>query len=332
LNTRIRKIDLVSMSRSALARAGLPPTDADTVITHLLEEELMGKASHGFFRLPGIVKVIRDSHTTCEPFTERETGFSALINGARHLGLVVAQIACNVTAEKAILYGIAIVGMTNYAGTTGAMGYFTRQLAKRNLIGIALCTSEYAVAPWGGRDPILGTNPISIAIPTVEAPVVVDFSTAARTYGELMLAAKDGKRIPEGIVLDSQGMPSTDPNDANNGCQLPMGEHKGYGLGLAIEVLAGTFVGSKAGKSAVVGPDGMLFLAFRPDLFVNPSQFVDNTERLLEEIRHSSLAYGFTAIRIPGEASWKAYEMNRAKPDIEINDDVLQEIKRLAAE
>lgn len=325
----IKTSELISLAKTILQRNGLGDGETATVVSHLLEEELMGKSSHGFYRLPGIVTTLRGISAPSKPYVERDDTFSSLVNGGNHLGLVAAQEACKHAKEKAESSGIALVGVTNYVGTTGAMGYYTRELANANLIGICFCTSEYAVAPWGGKDAIFGTNPISIGIPTGTNPIVIDFSTSARTYGELMLAVKSNKRIPEGIVLDSKGMASTDPNDANNGCLLPMAEHKGYGLGLAIEILAGIFVRSKAGKTAVIGSDGMLFIVFKPDTFVSKSQFLKNSDLLVEEISHSAVAHGFANIRIPGNKSLETYHENKNRTHITINAKVLQEIQDL---
>lgn len=327
--TNIKTSELVSLAEAILCKHGLNQNEAAVIVSHLLDEELMGKSSHGFFRLPGIVKTLHDIDKFSEPYIEKQDGYSSLVNGANHLGLVAAQKACIHARDKAMQSGIAIVGVTNYFGTTGAMGYYTRQLANDNLIGICVCTSEYAVAPWGGKDAIFGTNPISFGIPTGSDPIVIDLSTSARTYGELMLLVKENKGVPQGIVLDDMGRPSTDPNDANNGCILPMAEHKGYGLALAIEILAGIFVGSKAGKNAVVGSDGMLFIVFKPDLFVSLTQFLNHTDRLIDEIVNSAPAFGFSNIKIPGKRSYEAYQVKKCNMDISVNDKVLKEIYEL---
>jgi len=326
---RIETTRIISLAETILRKHGLNQDEASVIVSHLLEEELMGKSSHGFFRLPGIVRSLKGITRSGEPYIEKDDGASSLINGAGSIGLVAAQKACSHARDRAKQAGIALVGVTNYFGTTGAMGYYTRQLANENLIGICVCTSEYAVAPWGGKDAIFGTNPISVGIPTGADPIVVDLATSARTYGELMLAVKEHKRIPEGIVLDEEGMPSSDPNDANNGCILPMAEHKGYCLALVIEILSGIFVGSKAGKSAVSGPDGMLFIVFKPDTFVPLTQFLKQVDLLVEEIVQSAPACGFTNIRIPGKESLQTYKENRKKSDIHINDEVLDEILAL---
>jgi len=329
MSKSVNKEYLINLATSILRQNSLSERELNIVISHLLEEELMGKSSHGFYRLSGIVNKIMSETVSGDIQISDENLFSALVDGANHLGLVVAQDACEKAISIANNNGIAIVAAKNYVGTTGAMGYFTRQIAKHNLIGICFCNSEYAVAPWGGRDPILGTNPLSISIPCSTNPIIIDFSTAARTYGELMLAAKEGRIIPEGIVLDAEGKPSTNPNDANDGCQLPMAEHKGYGLGLAIEILSGTFIGCKVGKDAVSGSDGLLFIVIKPNLFVPIEQFMNNTDLLIKEIKNSALAYGFDEIRIPGQSSLLNYEINVNKDDIDLNETVINDIVAL---
>lgn len=328
--TKIKIEKIVEIARQALGKYGLSIEDIEIVISHLLQEELMGKSSHGFYRIPSIINNIKiNGISHGEIKIEKDLEVNVLVNGSGRLGLIVAQEASKIAIERAKKFGVSLVGTKNYIGTTGAMGYYTRRIADSELIGIVICNSEYAVAPWGGKDAILGTNPISIGIPTSNSPIVIDFATSARTYGELMLAAKENKKIPTGIVLDKEGKASTNPNDANDGCQLPMAEHKGYGLGLAIEILAGILVGGKAGKNAVLGSDGFLVIAIKPDLFVSLSQFKLNTDLLIDEIKNSPLAQGFKEIRIPGESSYKNYVNNKKSGYIEVLDSVIEEMKLL---
>lgn len=318
-----------NIGKEILIKSGLSNQEASVVVEHLLEEELMGKSSHGFYRLPAIARSVKESSGTSSIKKEKKSLINTLVDGGNNLGLIVAQEACTESIELASANGLALVGATNYIGTTGAMGFFTRKIANEGLVGICFCNSEYAVAPWGGKDAILGTNPISIAIPTGKDPIVIDFSTSAKTYGELMLAVKEGRKVEKGIVLDSNGKPSTDPDDANNGCQLPMAEHKGYGLGLAVEILSGLFIGSKAGHKAVEGSDGMLFIVFKPDLFVSLADFLNNTDLLIDEIKNSELAAGSAEIRIPGENSAKTHKKSLEGGFITINDNVFEEINKL---
>lgn len=323
-NVNIKEI--VELSKRILLKYGLTDSDADIVISHLLEEELLEKKSHGFYRLPSIVRLLQSNNSFADIEIDIAQPNCTRINGNSNLGLVVAQKACEISIKNSEKHSLTLTVATNYAGTTGAMGYFARQIANNGYISIILCNSEYAVAPWGGKDPIFGTNPIAFGIPTDNQPIVVDFATSAKSYGELMLAVSAGMKVKEGVVLDKDGNASTDPNDANNGCQLPMAEHKGYGLGLIIEILAGIFIGAKAGKDAVLGSDGFVIITLQPDIFVSKSLFYNNLNSLIAEIKNSSVAPGFDSIRIPGENAMDKINTNLEKGEISIDNNTYETI------
>ena len=317
---------LKELSQAVLLANGISSEDAGIVINHLLDEELLGKHSHGFIRLPAIVNSIKHFNGKSKLKCDQASDFAMRITTENTLGLVAAYRTAEHTVSIAKEKGIALVSSIGYKGTTGALGYYARMMANKGLIGIISCSSEYAVAPWGSKDAILGTNPIAIAIPNGDDPIISDFSTAAMTYGDLMLAVKEGREVPYGIVLDSEGKPSHNPNDADNGCQLPMAKHKGYALGLAIEILAGLFIGAKAGKDAVDGSDGIIMLAVKPNLFVSKNQYLDNLASLIKEIKNSTLAFESSEIRIPGENSVKKIKKARELGICELPDVVYQDL------
>ena len=323
---------LKELSYSLLIRNGIAEEHADIIFNHLLDEELLGKHSHGFIRVPAILNAVKTFKGCSQLNHDQPTEFAFRIITANTVGLVAAykatQYATSIAKEK----GFAIVSAIGYKGTTGALGYYGRMLAKEGLIGIISCSSEYAVAPWGGKDAILGTNPIAIAIPYNDEPIICDFATAAMTYGDLMLAVKEGREVPYGIVLDSEGRPSHNPDDANNGCQLPMAGHKGYALGLAVEVLAGLFIGAKSGKEAVMGSDGIVLMAIKPDLFVSKEQYLLNLASLINEIKCSTLAAESTGIRLPGEHSVKRVMLGRESGVCDMPDTVYQELLNLVGD
>lgn len=321
--TRLKEIAL-----NLLVEAGEKKEAAVTIYEHLLEQELLGKASHGFYRLPSIVKCVQNREGKGDILLERK-GNILSVNGMGDVGIVVVKEACDFIVKSCDSNQIMLTGVTGYVGTTGAMGYYTRFLARNDLVSIIFCNSEYAVAPWGGMDAIIGTNPISIGIPNQPMPVVVDFATSAKTYGELMLAVKNNMSIPKGIVLDAKGYPSTDPDDANNGCQLPMAEHKGYALGLVIEILAGLFIGAKSGKDSVSGSDGTFILTFKTNLFISEEDFNNNLNAFLDEVRCSRVAPGFSQIRIPGEYDKENYDKVKQSGEIELDEKVYEDIVRL---
>ncbi len=319
--------EIVNLSEQALAKVGLNQSEINIVIDHLLSAELTDNKGHGFVRVPNIVKNYNLNKGEVE-YIEKSPN-SLLIDGKDNLGLAVASSATKRAIELAQNSNIVIVGAKNYRGTTGVMGYYARMLAQQNLISIIMCNSEEAVAPYGGREAVLGTNPICFGFPGQDQPVIVDFATAAMTYGELMLKAKAGERVPEGVVLDDDGNSSNDPNDADNGCQLPMAGPKGYGLGLAIELLTGALLGAKLGREAVVGSDGLTMIVIKSDAFVTKDGFTDSLAKLVQEIKSTKLAKGYDKIRIPGDKFNQLYQDNLAKGEIEIGDSIIDEIRGL---
>jgi LDH2 family malate/lactate/ureidoglycolate dehydrogenase len=298
----IRINDLKLIIRKALSDVEISERESDIIFEHLLDGETTGHSSHGFMRMS---KIINDLKTKeIGPIQMKDqTVQSVLFDGGNHTGIVVAYEAMRHVIATANQNGVATAGGSNVTGTIGQLGYFMRQIASEGLIGFMVVASEYAMAPWGGITPILGTNPIAFGFPTKDVPLVIDFASSAWSYGNLKLAMLEGKKIPAGIVIDADGNDSTDPNDADNGSQLPIAEHKGYALALAIEILGGLFVGGKAGYEAVKGTDGFFMMALKPNLFVSSSSYYENLASLIDEIRTSKVRPGVERIYLPGEKS-----------------------------
>jgi L-2-hydroxycarboxylate dehydrogenase (NAD+) len=330
LKTRVATEEIVALTRTALQKAGASEEDSTIIIDHVLDGETGGHASHGFFRIPGIVNALRKAGAPNSIGYEDESAEAVLLDGGKHAGLVVALHGVETAIRKAHTSRIVAVGGTNYAGTTGAMGYFTRRLAENDLIGIMLASSGSGVAPWGSREKILGTNPISISIPTAGDPIVADLSTSKMAYGDIALAMIAGTPLPANAVMDKDGNPSTNPTDAHDGSQLTFGDHKGFALSLCFELLAGPLVRAKAGKLAVKGSDGFLILAIRPDIFVSLEQFKANASSLLHEVKNAALRPGFEEILIPGERSQRKRQENRDAAYIDVYTKILDDIRLLA--
>ena len=189
-----------------------------------------------------------------------------------------------------------------------------------------MCHSRAAVAPHGSVKPVLGTNPIAIGFPGQPVSFCVDISTAAMSYGKIMAAARAGETLPPGIVQSASGQPSTDPNDAEAGSQLPMSGHKGYALGLAIELLCGPLLGGKAGNAAVSGSDGFFGILLRADCARSSGALDNDVQALFAEIK-AGPAVSNKQIRIPGEASaQRQYQATH----IEVSTELLEELRVFA--
>jgi L-2-hydroxycarboxylate dehydrogenase (NAD+) len=331
LKTSIAINEIVDLSMKVLHKYGVSNKDAKIVIDHLLENELAGQPSHGFYKIPGIVKAIQETGVPNQIISEKETNNSVLINGGKQLGLVVVFRAMEFIIEKLGVAPLVMVGGYNYAGTTGTMGYFTRRIAESGYIGVMMANSDPCIPAWGGIQPIFGTNPISVSFPSMNDPFVVDFAASKWSWGDLAIAIKEDRKIPEGIVVDKSGNPSTDPNDARN-CMLPFGEHKGYCLALVVELLAGPLVQAKAGTKPFSGSDGFIMIGINPDIFTSTNQFKMNTSKLIEEIKTSKRLPGVEELYYPGERSNRIRIENKKLTHITMVSQILDEIRALTYE
>lgn len=322
-----------------LLKLGTPEEPAKITAEVLAEGDLRGFSSHGLLRLPYIVRAIRRG--TILPKAEvrvvRETPSTALVDGGHGLGHYVAYRAMRVAIEKAKARGVSAVGVRN-SNHFGIAGYYAEMAMREGLIGIVITTTDALVHPWGGAEPILGTNALSIGIPS-NPPVLLDMATSVAARGKIVQAAKERRRIPPDWAVDEQGNPTTDPEKALKGALSPFGGPKGYGLALVLEILAGPLVGMAAGKE-VVGTlepvagfctKGDLMLALHPHAFVDPEEFQNRTERFLREVKGSRRAPGFERIMLPGEPEFEERE-RRLKEGIPISDEVWAEIEELRKE
>ena len=196
------------------------------------------------------------------------------------------------------------------------------------------------MAPWGGIEKLLSTNPIAVAIPALEEdPVVLDMATTVVAYGRVKVAAQRGEQMAEGWMLDHRGRPLTDPLRAEEGILLPIGGYKGYGLSLVFGLLAGVLNGAACGRSTVdfnkddvtVTNTGHAIVALNIEAFAPPNAFKANVDALLRDIRASQRMEGVERIRIPGDAS-RATFLDRRANGIPMAPPLLEALRRLAAE
>lgn len=308
-----------------LALKGMPTEEATIVAEHLVVSEAAGYKSHGLMRLERIADLQAGIETTPEVARLQVVASGVeRYDGTGQIGIVAVTRAAARLAELVAACGLGAIGVTRYVGTTGRLGHYVDRLADVGLAAIACCTSDYAVAPHGGRRAILGTNPIAVGIPSEGETFVADIATAAMSYGAIKEVEREGGTLPVGVVLDENGRESTDPADADNGAQLPMSGHKGYILGLAVELLAGPLIGAKGGREAVSGSDGTLLIGIRLDAFRDAGIVRQEVGAVLEEIRQSPLAEHSAGIRIPGERSAKAFRTLANNETIEIADRYLE--------
>lgn len=317
------------VAATAFQEHGIAPEDARVTAEMLVTAEAWGKSSHGLIRLPRYLRGVNHGNVDPEGTIQivRDAGAAATIDGGARLGPSVATRALGETTARADKYGVGMVGVHN-STHLGMLGYYTDMLRKEGYVAVAMTNTEPAMPPYGGTEPILGTNPIAIGLPT-NTSFNLDMSTAAIARGSINKAAEQGEPIPEGVALDADGEPTTDPEAALDGTILPFGGPKGSGLAIAIEILAGALVGAEMGDN-VTGTyhtedpctKGDLFLAVDPEA-LGGEAFVNRAESFLQELKETEPAAGFDDIRLPGESSLRDEPASRIDVDDELWENIL---------
>jgi LDH2 family malate/lactate/ureidoglycolate dehydrogenase len=271
---RITPQDMMVLGQALLEHAGAPPEYARIVTEHLVAASAMGLHSHGVMRVPQYIAEIESGiiDPRAEPKIVQTAASRLAVDGRRGFGQVVGMLMVKSLVPLARATGIAMAN-GRYLGHTGRIGAYPEALAKAGLVGLAVCNgapSGHWVAPFGGRDGRLSTNPIAIAWPVDgEAPVVADFSTAASPEGVVRVLRDRGAEAPEGTLRDAEGRPSRDPNvlyAVPRGTIQPLGEKLGYrgtALALFVEVLTTTLNGDEIDDQSRKGTD-MTLLAIAP--------------------------------------------------------------------
>jgi LDH2 family malate/lactate/ureidoglycolate dehydrogenase len=251
-----------------------------------------------------------------------------MIDGGDNTGMIAAYRASEATIARAEASGLALVCLAN-TWMTGRSAYYCEMIARAGLVVIHTVAAPAAVAPFGGVRPALGTNPIAFGFPTEGDPLVIDMGTSAFMGTDLQFRARLGIPIPEGVALGPNGHPTTDAKAARRGALLPFGGpeggYKGFGLALAMDALGALAAGARAADD--IG--GYMFIAFRPDLFLEPDAYRREVSRRIETIKATPRQSGMEEIRIPGERGY-ATRARLSREGIEIDRKIHSALKRLA--
>lgn len=234
---------------SVLCNHGASRQEAQVQAQALLEGDLRGQHSHGVRRVLVLAERLKNGVTSSgrQPLLTWRGSARLHVDGQDGLGPVVAHYALDALLPAAHSSGVALASIAN-SGHIGMMAPYVERIANEGFIGIVLTTSEALVAPWGGTRAMVGTNPVGIGVPTKEAPLVVDMSTAAVSAGKILDFAARGEQIPLGWAVDENGRQTTDSTEASRGAIAPFGGPKGYALGLGLEALVGMISGSSFGR------------------------------------------------------------------------------------
>jgi len=326
------KLEVKALSKFAsgvLCKLGVPREDAEIVSHVLITSDQMGIPSHGLQRLKrytsglqmGVMKPEADIRIL------KETPNTLLISGGDGLGHVIAYKTMKLVIDKALKNNIAfaVVRDSNHYGMAG---YYPRMAVKHDLIGISVTNSTPLVVPTFGTKTLLGTNPISIAVPTgKEQPVVLDMATSTVPSGKLEVYRREGKKMPENWAVDEFGKSAEDIaavqanwRDKKGGGLLPLGGineegggHKGFGLAFMVDILSGVLSGSEFGPNLYAKKDAPpkvshLFGAIRIDAFIAPFLFKSILDNYIDTLKNSDKADGQQRIYVHGEKENELYQ------------------------
>lgn len=299
--------ELQRFARDALQAAGCSSEEAMLVASTLADADLRGLHSHGVLRLPVYVASLQAGGIVADAPMNwiEQDGATALLDAGYGFGQRAMSLGTQRAAELASAYGCSQVGIRR-SSHFGTGEQWVRRLTDRGLAGIVVSNTGPSVAPFASADPILGTNPISIGLPSTGDPLVLDMATSQAAYGKIVAAKGAGESIPDTWAMDDEGRPTTDPNAALGGALRPFGDHKGSGLAVIVEALAAAMTGARLSQeitdmwfdpAANMGT-GHLIVALRP--FGTGEHTKQRVSELVEGIESSTVAQGHDQVLAPG--------------------------------
>jgi uncharacterized oxidoreductase len=331
---------LTAIAKVLLEKSGASADEAGTVARLCVAANLAGHDSHGVIAIPTYIDRINKGHIVPgAPFEiKQESATTTVIDGNWGFGFVVAERAAKLTIEKAKKSNVAATTILRQSHV-GRVGAYPLMAAKEGMIAIMTADSgrsPKAVAPFGGREARLGTNPISIAMPSdLEGPFVLDMATSAVAAGKIKLAQAKGSKIPEGWVVDKSGKATSDPFEFDKGgVLLPLGGsegYKGFGLSAMVEILSALLPGLGFGVDPTGRHNDGCFLAmFKVEAFRPLATFKKDVTDFAAYLKATPPAAGYTEVLYPGEVEWRT-EQHRRRSGIEVDDKTWKAFQELGA-
>jgi LDH2 family malate/lactate/ureidoglycolate dehydrogenase len=338
---RVSFADLKTFCRRAYKKAGVPAAEAEIVAGLLARSDLRGIETHGVTRLPIYIERLQKGYVRkeCQLTPVKDKGPTALLEAHGSMGHVVAYRAMEKAIAKAKDHGIGWVSVKD-SGHFGVAGLFPMMAAEKDFIGYLVSNSAPMMFPLGGRERIIGNNPMAYAFPGDQyPPVVLDFSLGVVSSGKLILARKKGEKIPLGWAVDKEGLPTEDPYEGyeGGGSLMPVGGHKGYGMALVHEMLTAVLTGGKWTRGIKslyqedeTGIQGTChsFTVIDPDCFIGRDEFKREMDRYVKSIKESAKAKNCEEILVPGEPELRT-ETERLKDGIPIAPSTMKELTTL---
>ena len=298
---------LVDFVARIMRSAGSHPEEASTIARRLVDSNLVGHDSHGVLRVAKYLEWVRDGtlKPNMSPTIVFENDTIAIIDGQRGFGQVIGEFAARTGIAKAAQSGIAMVGLTN-CGHLGRVGDWADMAADAGQVSLHFLNTSGAprVAPFGGADRRLSTNPVSIGVPVAgRDPVVLDVTTSMVAEGKLMVAMNKGEQVPSGWIIDKQGAPTTEPKDFYaGGALLTVGGHKGSGLSIVTDLLAGAVsTGRSSDPDDKILRNNMLSIYIAPEVYDREGGVAREARRFIDFVTASRPANPREPVLAPGD-------------------------------
>src|SRR6266481_8484115 len=296
---RLSVADARGLAEGALRGIGYHNDEARIIADHVIDAAMCGYEYSG---LAKILNVFESEHFRSPRRSMkvlRETEVSLAFDGGNNVGMLALFHAAQATIKKTAAHGIALVSVTD-AWMSGRGAYYVEMIGKHGLVAIHTASSSPLVAPPGGIRPVLGTNPIAIAVPSSRGPIVLDIGTSAYMMTEVMLRERLGELLPEGVAIGPDGEPTRDAALARRGALLPFGGYKGFGLALMMQAM---------GLLAGLGPNGerdygYLFIAFKPDLLGPADAFERQVTASMRSVFRPNAPFAFASAR--SKKGWRS--------------------------
>jgi len=322
-----------------LVAAGAPPHEAEIVMRHSVDANLAGHDSHGIIQIPTYIDRIQVGHIVPgAPWKiVQESPATTVVDGFWGFGYVVSERAMQVTIDKARTTNVAATTVFRQ-GHIGRLASYSLMAAQADMIGLITADSGRAakqVAPFGGREARIGTNPLSIAVPSnLDGPLFLDMATSAVAAGKISLAVSRGESIPLGWIVDRHGKPTTDPEQLKEGgALLPLGGSEGYkgsGLAVIVEILCGLLTGLGFGQDPTGRHnDGCFMAAFNVVAFRPLAEFKREVTEFAQYLKATAPAEGSSGVFYPGEIEYLR-EQERRQSGIDVENATWQKLKSLA--
>jgi uncharacterized oxidoreductase len=334
--------DLTELVSRIFSACRVPEDAARVVAEHLVDADLCGVSSHGIIRVPQYVRAVEEGRVVpgARLTVVRETTAAAILDGGRGFGQVMARAAMEVAIDRARRAGVGAATIVN-CGHTGRLGSYTEQAARSGMAGLIMANTGgngQWVAPFGGTSGRLATNPLSIAVPSDSGePLLLDFATSVAPEGKVHTMMTAGRSIPADWIIDHLGLPSTNPADLYGpprGALLPFGGHKGFGLAMLIDALAGGLSGAgcctAADRPMEGKTDGVFLLAVNVSDFVPLVEFRAAVSDLIRHVKSSPVSPGAAEVLAPGELEART-RRERLRDGIPIPDETWELIRQCAA-